>query len=101
MRLFVAALLVTACATPAPQPEMTPSVTCHPEVAGSGTPGIVEMDAIIDETGRVIDICPVRGERDFFDAAEKALRQWRFKPATLDGKLVAFRFHFTTRFSGS
>jgi len=102
---------------------VTPAVTCHPEVAGLDTPGIVravalhmeppkmpyrpvgirivEMDAIVDESGRVVEICPIRGEHDFFDAAAKALRQWRFKPATLDGKPVAFRFHFTTRFSSS
>jgi len=59
---------------------------------------IVEMEAIVDETGQVVEICPVRGERDFFDASEKALRQWRFKPAMLDGKPVRYRFHFTTRF---
>jgi hypothetical protein len=123
MRLFIASLLLTACATPPPQPEVTPAVNCYPEVAGSETPGVVmpivvhkeppktpyvdgnahpvEMDAIVDEAGKVVDICPVRGERAFFDAAEKALRQWRFKPATLDGKPVPFRFHFTTRFSSS
>jgi len=123
MRSIVAALLLAACATPAPQPEVTPAVNCHPEVAGSETPGIVapvvlhkeppktpyypsghrivEMDAIIDQTGQIIEVCPIRGERDFFDAAERALRNWRFKPATLDGKPVPFRFHFTTRFGSS
>lgn len=123
MRVFAAALMLAACATPPPGPEVTPAATCYPEVARLDTLGIVravalhmeppktpyrdavdhfvEMDAIVDETGRVVDICPIRGERVFFDAAGKALRQWRFKPATLDGKPVAFRFHFTTRFSGS
>jgi len=45
----------------------------------------------IDERGRVVAVEPVgRTDRSFFEAARRHLiANWRYKPATEDGKAIA------------
>ena len=47
----------------------------------------------IDERGRVVSVEPVgRADRSFLDAARKHLiANWRYKPATEDGKAIPRR----------
>jgi TonB family protein len=59
---------------------------------------IVEVETIIDETGRVTGVCDVKGEPGLVTAVLSAVRQWSFEPATLDGKPVKVRFRITTQF---
>ena len=63
----------------------------------SGTQ-FVEVESVIDETGRVSNICRVSGEPKFVKSVVGAMRQWVFEPATLEGKPVKVRFRLTTRF---
>ncbi|HJR61380.1 MAG TPA: energy transducer TonB [Vicinamibacterales bacterium] len=52
--------------------------------------GVVWMDAVVDVTGAVSDVQVTRPLDPRLDEeAVKALRQWKFAPATLDGRPVA------------
>ena len=54
--------------------------------------GSVEMEAVILEDGSVGDTRITRSLDDDLDQeAVKALRQWRFKPGTKDGRPVRYR----------
>ncbi len=65
---------------------------CH----GKHGEGFSILEAVIDKTGRPRDI-KIRhaGVKCVDDATVVALRQWRFKPGTLNGKPVAVIFNFT------
>jgi TonB family protein len=60
--------------------------------------GDVRVDAVIDENGRVTAPKAVSGPPLLQQAAVDALRQWRYRPATLDGKPVPMRLSVTIRF---
>ena len=73
----------------------------YPEVAlRAGLEGLVVLEAIVDERGRVgHDIKVVRRLGHGFDeAAVAAVRQWRFRPATRNGKPVKVRRIFPILF---
>jgi protein TonB len=55
-----------------------------------GAEGLVQVRVAIGADGRVKAVQKVRASRDdFFAATERqALRHWRFKPATLDGRPI-------------
>ena len=42
--------------------------------------GEVKLDATVDANGKVTDVKPVSGNRVLSQAAEDAVRQWRFEP---------------------
>jgi protein TonB len=71
-----------------------PSMAKQMNVAGS-----VELDAIIDETGKVASVKVLKGNPLLTGAAEAALKKWTFKPFTREGKTVKaaamFAFSFT------
>ena len=60
--------------------------------------GVVEVQLTIDETGRVTHAAAVSGPAPLRDAAERAVRAWRYEPATVNGvqtsatTTVSFRF---------
>jgi len=58
----------------------------------------VEVESVIDETGRVSSICRTSGDQQFVKSVVAAMRQWVFEPATLDGKPIKVRFRLTSRF---
>jgi periplasmic protein TonB len=66
----------------------------------AGLEGLVVLEAIVDERGRVgHDIKVVRRLGHGFDeAAVAAVRQWRFRPATRDGKPIKVRRIFPILF---
>jgi TonB family protein len=43
--------------------------------------GVVEIEAIVDAGGRVVDVRTVSGSRTLSPAAEDAVRKWKFVPA--------------------
>lgn len=62
--------------------------------------GSVTVRILIGTDGRVKSVEKVRGASDaFFRATEQqALRHWRFKPATVDGRPVESRKVMTVHF---
>jgi TonB family protein len=61
----------------------------YPELARrSRTWGTVVLEVQIDEQGRPVKAVAESGPGILHDAAVKAVMQWRFKPATLDGVTV-------------
>lgn len=43
--------------------------------------GVVEIEAIVDAEGKVVDVRTVSGSRTLSPAAEDAVRKWKFVPA--------------------
>jgi protein TonB len=60
--------------------------------------GSVVVDALIDAKGLVRQVQVVEGADVFREAALTALRQFRFKPALVEGRPVAVRIRYTLRF---
>lgn len=53
--------------------------------------GSVVLETLIGANGRVQQVSPVSGNPQLADAAIAAVRQWRYKPFTVDGKKVPIR----------
>jgi protein TonB len=60
--------------------------------------GDVKIDALIDATGHVTTMKVVAGPAVLHQAAMDALRQWKYQPATLDGKAVPVHLNVTIQF---
>ena len=70
-----------------------PSLAKSQHVAGD-----VKVDALIDANGRVTTMKVVSGPTLLHQAAMDALRQWKYQPATLDGKPVSMHLTVTLQF---
>jgi len=60
--------------------------------------GDVRVDALVDANGRVITMKVVAGPSLLHQAAMDALRQWKYQPATLNGKPVPMHLAVTIQF---
>ena len=60
--------------------------------------GAVRIDALIEPTGRVSSMKVVSGPVLLHQAAMDALRQWKYQPATLNGKPVPMHLTVTVQF---
>jgi protein TonB len=60
--------------------------------------GDVRVDAFIDANGRVTTMKVISGPTLLHQAAMDALRQWKYEPATLDGKPVPMHLTVTLQF---
>jgi len=60
--------------------------------------GDVNVDALIDANGRVTSTKVISGPTLLHQAAVDALHQWKYQPATLDGKPVPMHLTVTLRF---
>jgi protein TonB len=60
--------------------------------------GDVKVDALIDAAGHVTTMKIVSGPAMLHQAAMDALRQWKYQPATLDGKAVPMHLTVTIQF---
>jgi TonB family protein len=60
--------------------------------------GAVLVDALVDTNGRISAMKVVSGPTLLHQAAMDALRQWKYQPATLDGKPVAMHLTVTVQF---
>jgi len=74
-------------------PPVYPSLAKTQHVSGN-----VQVDALIDATGRVTTMKVVSGPTLLHQAAMDALRQWKYQPATLDGKPVPMHLTVTLQF---
>jgi protein TonB len=71
----------------------------YPQLARSQRlSGDVRLDALIDESGRVTTMNVVSGPVLLHQAAKDALHQWKYQPATLDGKPVSMHLTVTIQF---
>lgn len=60
--------------------------------------GDVRVDALIDANGRVTTMKVISGPTLLHQSAMDALRQWKYQPATLDGKAVPMHLTVTLQF---
>ena len=60
--------------------------------------GIVVIDAVIDETGHVVEARAISGPALLLESALRAVAQWRYQPTYLDGQAVSIRMHVTVKF---
>jgi protein TonB len=60
--------------------------------------GDVRVDALIDANGQISAMKVVSGPALLQHAATEALRQWKYQPATLDGKPVPMHLTVTIQF---
>ncbi len=60
--------------------------------------GDVKVDALIDANGRVTSMNVLSGPTLLHQAAMDALHQWKYQPATLDGKPVPMHLTITIQF---
>jgi TonB family protein len=61
--------------------------------------GVVIVQAIIDKEGRVTNVKVLKGLPMGLEAAAvDAIKQWRFKPATLNGRPVTVYYNLTVNF---
>lgn len=51
--------------------------------------GVVLLEARVDSQGAVVEVAVIRSARPFDDAAMRAARQWRFRPARVRGTPVS------------
>ena len=71
----------------------------YPQLARSQRiSGDVKIDALIDENGRVTSMKVVGGPVLLHQAAMDSLHQWKYRPATLDGKAVSMHLVVTVQF---
>jgi TonB family protein len=61
--------------------------------------GVVGVEVQIGADGAVDNITVVEGEPELADAAVQAVRQWRYRPYTVDGKAVGMQTRVTIRFT--
>lgn len=72
----------------------------YPEDAqAAGIEGLVELDIVIGEDGRVIQILVVRSIPELDEAAIDAVSQWRFEPTLLNGEPVEVAMKVTINFT--
>jgi len=74
-------------------PPVYPMLAKNQHVSGN-----VQVDALIDATGRVTTMKVVSGPALLHQAAMEALKQWKYQPATLDGKPVAMHLTVSIQF---
>jgi len=78
---------------------ISPVAPVYPAMAKSQhVSGNVLIDALIDANGRVTTMKVVSGPTLLHQAAMDALKQWRYQPATLDGKPTAMHLTVTIQF---
>jgi TonB family protein len=74
-------------------PPVYPSLARNQHVGGD-----VKIDALIDANGRVTSMNVLSGPTLLHQAAMDALHQWKYQPATLDGKPVPMHLTITIQF---
>ena len=72
----------------------------YTEVARSArVAGVVIVEAIIDKSGNVDQVRVIKGlPMGLSEEAERAVRQWKFRPGTMNGEPVAVIFNLTVNF---
>jgi TonB family protein len=80
---------VTRMTTATPAVPLTKVQPIYPELARRmNVTGTVHVAIVVDTTGKVISAKALDGSPVLRGSAELAVKQWRFKPATMNGKPV-------------
>jgi len=61
--------------------------------------GVVVIDALVDDTGKVTDMRVISGFPRLTQAAMDALRTWKYEPARLNGQPIAMHMKVSINFS--
>jgi len=61
--------------------------------------GVVVLDVLVDETGKVAETTVISGPLSLQAAAKEALRNWRYEPARLNGEPIPVHTRVNLRFS--
>jgi TonB family protein len=70
-----------------------------PEAKAQHTQGTVVLDVVVSADGQVESVTPVDGDHPFVEAADKAMRKWRFTPFIRNKQAVRFESHITLNFA--
>jgi periplasmic protein TonB len=76
-------------------PPVYPAVAKAQHISGS-----VQVDALIDSSGNVAELKIVSGPSLLHRAALDAVKQWKYKPAMLDGQPTSMHLVVTVQFHG-
>ncbi|UCH97319.1 MAG: TonB family protein, partial [Candidatus Aminicenantes bacterium] len=60
--------------------------------------GEVILDATIDREGKAMEIKVVNGPQELYHAAVEAVKQWRWEPVVIDGKVKPVKFTVVVNF---
>ena len=60
--------------------------------------GTVALDVLIDDQGKVRQVSVIEGPAIFRSGAIEAMKKFRFRPASVDGKPVAVRIRYSLKF---
>lgn len=83
----------------APEKVFAPQPTYTEIARKARVQGVVIVQAIIDKAGNVTNIKVLKGlPMGLEEAAVEAMKQWKFKPATLNGKAVTVYYNLTVNF---
>jgi general secretion pathway protein A len=63
-----------------------------------GVQGVVILDALVDETGKVVDTTVISGPMQLRTAAQEALRIWKYQPARLNGEPIQAHINVNAEF---
>jgi protein TonB len=73
-----------------PRPLASNRAPTYPsEARAEGKTGTVVLKVVITAAGTVADVEVLRGEEPFVSAAVRAVREWKYQPATYRGKPIA------------
>jgi protein TonB len=61
--------------------------------------GVVALDVLVDETGKVVETTVIVGHPLLQAAAKDALRNWRYQPARLNGEPIPMHIKVNLRFN--
>ena len=82
-----------------PVPVRTVAPECPPNLRG--TSGLVMVKVTIDPQGNVSETNVVKSSNEEFDKyAVEALKKWKFKPASEDGKAIGISVTIPVKFVG-
>jgi TonB family protein len=72
----------------------------YPSAAkAAGVQGVVFVATTIHKDGSVGQVEAIRGPAELTDAAKNAVKQWRYEPATVDGKATEMPMTVGVKFS--
>jgi protein TonB len=69
-----------------------------PAALAAHVQGAVQIEATINQEGKVVDVKVLSGDSVLAHAAVEAVRQWRYKPYYLDGQPVEIQTQITVNF---
>ena len=82
----------------APRAVFIPSPNYPPLAKQARISGDVVIDAVIDETGSVVEMEVVSGPPPLIPAALAAVRAWKYEPTSLNDEPLDIQFILTVRF---